>query len=193
MMMMLKPGRAGAARFLLPIALVAAMGTGSVMAQDQDDEGAGGSDTGSVQGPVGDDQVDTDDGDLVDPDHGAWDEPTPDLPDGPVGDDPVGTDDGGLVDPDHGAGDEPTPDLPDGPVTGDTVVSDDVIGGDEEIVTLPVDDCDDCDLAATGVGVERAESTAQSRSDRSGRSSRGGDDDCMVDGTAIRIAWCINW
>lgn len=161
MMMMLKPGRAGAARLLLPIALVAAMGTGSVMAQDQDDEGAGGSDTGSVQGPVGDD--------------------------------PVGTDDGGLVDPDHGAGDEPTPDLPDGPVTGDTVVSDDVIGGDEEIVTLPVDDCDDCDLAATGVGVERAESTAQSRSDRSGRSSRGGDDDCMVDGTAIRIAWCINW
>ena len=138
---------------LLPIALVAAMGTGSVMAQEQDDEGAGGSDTGSVQGPVGDD--------------------------------PVGTDDGGLVDPDYGAGDEPTPDLPDGPVTGDTD------GSDDDMVALPVDDCDDCDVMSLGMD-ELADTPARGGVIASTGESGGGGGGCSTDGF-IPLPWRCGW
>ena len=90
---------------------------------------------------------------------------------------------------DFGTVDETPPDLTDPPVAnvpGDT-------GDDEVMSTLSAEDCQDCDLAAASVGVGKAESMVQSRSTESGRSSRGGDDDCLVDGTTIRIAWCINW
>ena len=88
-----------------------------------------------------------------------------------------------------GTGDETPPDLSDPPIA---IVPVDT-GDDEVMFTQSAEDCEDCDLAAAGVGVEKAESTAQSRSTGSGRSSRGGDDDCLVDGTTIRRVWCINW
>ena len=70
---------------------------------------------------------------------------------------------------DFGTGDETPPDLSDPPIANVAVDT----GDDEVMFTRSAEDCEDCDLAAAGVGVEKAESTAQSRSTGSGRSSRG--------------------
>ncbi len=117
----------------------------------------------------------------------------PDLSDPPIANVPVDTGDDEVMvtqsAEDFGTGDETPPDLSDPPIANVPVDT----GDDEVMFTQSAEDCEDCDLAAAGVGVEKAESTAQSRSTGSGRSSRGGDDDCLVDGTTIRRVWCINW
>lgn len=85
--------------------------------------------------------------------------------------------------------DEAVPDSPDAPVAnepGDT--------GEEEIMVIqPVGDCGDCEVAATGVARGEVEQSSRTPSARSGDNSPAGDDDCYVDGTTIRVAWCINW